>query len=554
MIGINQSLGLFLAVALLVCGLILPQPAAAAPPAPNWLPGQPLLAGTQVIAMWLPVPGAVKYIVYLDGKKIAESPANQYMGIAPTGSGEFSYQVTAVDASGAVSPLSVPGIIKIVILEPPAAPIFRPNPSDKSITLRWDAVNGAAIYNLYRAEKVGGPYNLVTSVTDLAFKDSGLELNKEYFYTLSVKDMAGKESVKGPEALVKLEEVQETAREKRKSFKLAMVSSKKTKEIFDLEDPSTGNLISVAKVTALRKGPEGMLHLVDQSDRVIVLNDDFEIDRIVVPAFETPANRKFWDIAFTNEGDWLITDRDMIYRVDPDSGKVLDTYKPRKPTQKEAPDVYEGLVSYKRTAVPGLGAITVLPDGRIMVMDGEGDIIHILTPDGEPESWMAYFLEGEGEETKSQRISNCKDLLALEDGTVLVSQLLGRSILRLNPDDNWRMIWRAGQFAGKVGNFIGQGGLALTPDNNILAADPTLGTLQVFNFESGDYMYTISGPDPKPFEGDPSRPLVDFTNPNFPAYIKGGTAFVLFPAMERLFQIREITGDPKAPVRTDGGA
>jgi outer membrane protein assembly factor BamB len=506
-----KTFTLFLAVAILAFGAGMSGSVQAAPAAPSWLPGQPLLAGTQVIAMWLPVPGAVKYIVYLNGKQIAESPANQYMGMAPSGGGEYSYQVASVDASGAASPLSAPGIIRIIVVEPPAAPIFRTNPADGSVTLRWDRV-------------------------------------------VSVKDMTGKESAKGSEATVRLEEAVEAATDTRKSFKLAMVSSRKTGEVFDLVDPDTGNFISVGKVTALRRGPEGMLHFVDQGDRIIVLNDSFEIDRIVTPAFETPSRRQFWDIAFTSEGDWLITDRNMIYRVDPDNGRVLDTFRPRKPTQKEAPDVYEALVSYKRESSPGLKAITVLSDDRILVADSEGDILHVLTPDGEPEGWVAFFLEGEGEEVRKTRLSNCKDLMALEDGTVLVTQLLGRSVLRLDPDDDWRLIYRLGQFAGKVGNFIGQGGITMTPEKNILVSDPTLGTLQVFDLETGDYLYTISGPDAKPFAGDPSRPLVDFANPNFPAYIKGNSAIVVFPAMQRIFQIREITGDPKAPIMAGGGA
>jgi outer membrane protein assembly factor BamB len=548
-----KTFTLFLAVAILALGAGMSGSVQAAPAAPSWLPGQPLLAGTQVIAMWLPVPGAVKYIVYLNGKQIAESPANQYMGMAPSGGGEYSYQVASVDASGAASPLSAPGIIRIIVVEPPAAPIFRTNPAEGSVTLRWDRVTGASIYNLYRGEKSGGPYNLVASVTDLVFKDSGLEIGKDYFYAVSVKDMTGKESAKGSEATVRLEEAVEAATDTRKSFKLAMVSSRKTGEVFDLVDPDTGNFISVGKVTALRRGPEGMLHFVDQGDRIIVLNDSFEIDRIVTPAFETPSRRQFWDIAFNSMGDWLITDRNMIYRVDPDNGRVLDTFRPRKPTQKEAPDVYEALVSYKRESSPGLKAITVLSDDRILVADSEGDILHVLTPDGEPEGWVAFFLEGEGEEVRKTRLSNCKDLMALEDGTVLVTQLLGRSVLRLDPDDDWRLIYRLGQFAGKVGNFIGQGGITMTPEKNILVSDPTLGTLQVFDLETGDYLYTISGPDAKPFAGDPSRPLVDFANPNFPAYIKGNSAIVVFPAMQRLFQIRDITGDPKAPIMAGGG-
>ena len=111
-----KTFTVFLAVAILVIGVGMTGSAQAALPAPNWLPGQPLLAGNQVIAMWLPIPGAVKYVVYLDGKQIAESPANQYMGLAPETAGDHIYEVKAVDAAGAESQKSSPGMIKIIKL------------------------------------------------------------------------------------------------------------------------------------------------------------------------------------------------------------------------------------------------------------------------------------------------------------------------------------------------------------------------------------------------------------------------------------------------------
>ena len=38
----------------------------------------------------------------------------------------------------------------------------------------------------------------------------------------------------------------------------------------------------------------------------------------------------------------------------------------------------------------------------------------------------------------------------------------------------------------------------------------------------------------------------------YQALVAGDSAIVVFPAMRRLFQIREITGDPTAPVKTGG--
>jgi len=156
--------GVLLAVALLAAGAAIPQQAAAAPQAPNWLPGQPMLAGNQVIAMWLPVPGAVKYIIYLNGEKLVESAANQYMGLAPEKGGEYKYQVKAVDAAGAESPLSREGLIKIVVITPPTNIMVRPSPAEKRATFRWTSPAGAAFVNVYESESKTGPFNFVESV------------------------------------------------------------------------------------------------------------------------------------------------------------------------------------------------------------------------------------------------------------------------------------------------------------------------------------------------------------------------------------------------------
>jgi len=62
----------------LVLALAMAGAAEAALPAPKFMPGFPMLAGPQVILMWAPVPGATKYNIYLNGKKIAAVTAIQH--------------------------------------------------------------------------------------------------------------------------------------------------------------------------------------------------------------------------------------------------------------------------------------------------------------------------------------------------------------------------------------------------------------------------------------------------------------------------------------------
>ncbi len=189
---IIKTFGVFLAVVILAIGLVLPQPASAALPAPTFMPGFPMLAGPQIIIMWGPVPGAVKYNVYLDGAKIGESPAMQYMGLAPATGGVFKYQVTAVDAAGAESEKSSEKSITIVIVEPPKDLISLPQ--NDRVMIRWTAAPGAVIYDVFRRKKGEQDYVMITSVTSIRFDDTDVEPGVIYQYAVKSKDSAGKVS------------------------------------------------------------------------------------------------------------------------------------------------------------------------------------------------------------------------------------------------------------------------------------------------------------------------------------------------------------------------
>ncbi len=74
-----KTFTVFLAVAALAIGVGMPASAQAALPAPNFMPGFPMLAGPQIIVMWSPVAGAVKYKLFMDGNLVIETPAIQHI-------------------------------------------------------------------------------------------------------------------------------------------------------------------------------------------------------------------------------------------------------------------------------------------------------------------------------------------------------------------------------------------------------------------------------------------------------------------------------------------
>ena len=70
------------------------------------------------------------------------------------------------------------------------------------ISLNWNAVNGAASYNVKRSETSGGPYTTISSVSGSAitYNDSNVEPGKTYYYVVTAVSASGKESPNSNEA------------------------------------------------------------------------------------------------------------------------------------------------------------------------------------------------------------------------------------------------------------------------------------------------------------------------------------------------------------------
>jgi len=528
--------GVLLAVALLAAGAAAPQAALAALPAPNWLPGQPMLAGGQIIAMWLPVPGAVKYIIYLDGNKLTELPANQYMGPAPEKGGEHTYEVVAVDASGAESLRSTPGKILVKLLEPPTTPIFRTNNDEKSVVLRWNRPDGATVFNVYKSESADGPYKMIASVQEETYKDSGLELDRSYFYSVSSKDMLGKESARSQAAVVKLEKVQEA--KVAETFTLTIVPSR-SDEMVDsliLDDIP----IEMPVPTTIKLGLDGRYYVLDRSEKIFVLDKELNLTQLLrVAPPEGIRKLDFYNISLMDEETALITDlnNSAVYIIDLFKGEISRTIKIKKPTKQENQKVYDSMDERMRDRPGQPLSVTLLQDNTLWVADGTGAIVHHVTLDGDTLDWFSFYINSE--DGQEMRLAGLPDMMTLEDGTVLVSTGVARSILRLDPDTK-EMVYKIGEAATMVGKFIGFGGMCLTPDGTrLIVADPTMHTIQGFDLKTGKYIFSIGGPEKKSDPQQETRPLVDFLSPFFP-FITGENSMAIFNKIEGRFDKRTL--------------
>jgi hypothetical protein len=508
---------IILAALVLMTALALtPARVQAATVAPNWLPGQPMLAGTQVVAMWLPVPGAVKYIIYLNDKKVMETPANQYIGVAPTEAGSYNFQVTAVDAGGAESPRSKAGIIKITVILPPEDITARQEPQSKSIYLRWERSQGGQIYNIFRAQSKEGPHDLIASQTETSYKDSGLDPGT-YFYTFSAKDVGGKESKRSEAFQVDLEAFVEQASKKddlpplNLELKIARAKRLRTIRAIDFDYP-------VDRIRSVLRLTDGNIWISSSYGWFLVLDDQLKLVRAIklagAPGVRFVGGAADWrGMALSEDGDMIFaTFADNLVAYDM-TGNVLWTAKGRYPEEADDPDLYARRHSSTKFAEVDYRGAELVGWQEGYVRDGQ-------------------HVNGGGAQMRKAPDGN---FLALEAGL--------KRVVKFDQETNEIDLIIGEVTAGFLGGFLGQGGGTITPGGFLLMADPALGTLQLFDLETGSYLLSLGSPKAEEDPAQPGRPIAEWSMPAFPQIVKGGKNLLLYSGGDEAFVEYELLDD-----------
>jgi fibronectin type 3 domain-containing protein len=519
--------------------------ASAALPAPNWLPGQPLLAGTQVIAMWLPVPGAVKYIVYLDGKKVAESPANQYMGVAPTEGGIHKFEVAAVDAAGAEGPKSAPGQITIIVLEPPQGMMVRPNPGAKAIGVRWVPSKGAVISNVYRADKKDGPYNLLESIqgTD-NYKDTGVEYGKEYWYAVTAKDVTGKESGRSEAVNVTMKEPEERKAAEQVKIDLVVVPSVEADALRFLGS------VPVAEINDIDMDDDtGELWVTNgEKGQVIVLTPDFERRLTInLKSFNADNGLSLKNATYVTVSEEsqmaVVTDNFSSTAVALDlDGKLLWSFKPQKPPE-DRDDIWQFLKEKTKTVRLIPNQVLFLADGRLLISEARAPLVYVVDPDsGEIEDWFSGYTRGE-EKIQSGGIAA---FIQVAPDLVWAGEPLLKRVVAFDPDtyEVKYILGEDGKHDGFIAGFLGVNAFLKNPrDNTVLVADAGIGAVQAFDPATAEYKYHIGGDPPAPdADFDNQRPLLDVGAINEIFFMDDGTMWMKH-GLQKYFSVRNVNWD-----------
>ena len=549
---IIKTFGIFLAVAILALGLVLPQQASAALPAPNWLPGQPMMAGNQVIAMWIPVPGAVKYIIYLNGIKIMESPANQYIGPAPEAAGDYAYEIAPVDAAGVEGPKSAVGMIRITKLEPPGKMSFRLDPVGKSVSLRWSKPAGAKTFNLYRADSKDGPYSMINSGMEDVFKDSNLELGKEYYYKVAARDIMGKESEKSVATMILLKEQKISAADTAKTPSLRIVPTTRV----DVMEYWPGT-----EFRALSSYPflmEDGSYFVVSVGRIVHFNSNVEVINSwpirLTEEMQKEIGRPlgFNALAMFNEDEGILTDTRKSYvyffEIGPASAIITTAYELRQPSEDEKPEVFEKIQANRRGMLPIPVGIAILGDGEtVWVPDNNTGLVVILNQDEGVYDWNIGYTSPN---TKQEVILiTVIQGMTLPDGDVILFSAIDRMVTRLNPDTmEIKYEIGTGNWAGFVGKFIGIGGASLHNGKFLIISDPTMHHVQVFDVDTGTYLYSYGGPEGVVDPGNTNRPKLDYSAPGAPIVSADGKILYVYLPQNKLWLVRQI-GDADGSLR-----
>ena len=147
---------------------------------------------------WNAVTGAAKYEVYrarsMNGDYIKYSTVTgtSYTNISYIEDGNtYYYKVRALDANGTAGAWS--SVVSVTYKQTlPAPSVTGGNDSQGRPTLKWNAVTGAAKYEVYRARSMNGDYIKYSTVTGTSYTNiSYIEDGNTYYYKVRALDASG---------------------------------------------------------------------------------------------------------------------------------------------------------------------------------------------------------------------------------------------------------------------------------------------------------------------------------------------------------------------------
>lgn len=470
----------------------------AIPPATQFMPGFPIVAGENILAMWLPVPGAVKYVLYMNDKKVAEGSTPPIQIRTPAEGGEYRLQIAAVDEKGAEGPKSPPAVVRIVTLNPPED--LEGRYMGEKVALRWKGSAAAVIYNVFRSEEKGKNYDLLTSTQMSQYADSVVKKDKMYYYVVTAKDISGKESGYSKEAMVSTKT--EVADAGKDTNILKMVPTKPEKEYSYFGSQtlrSPVDVVAVGKSLYILNGATGTINEVDKESGNFIRQFGGRLppskDAHVGIGFGIGADRK--GRIFLCAGD-----KAVVFSAEGEVEKVLSFPPPSdRGVAKAAIDGNHG-----RPVPVALYDMAEASDGSILIVENGFARILVLDP-------VTFEVRKEFGKygTETGEFKHPGSIAVGRNGDIWINDSQNRRAQVFKSDYTLKYV--AGEAKNFVGSFLGMGGVTLDGAGNFVVSDPPMATIQVFSAEDGRYLHHYAGEDAKADPGNPQRPYWPIANP-----------------------------------------
>ena len=156
---------------------------------------------------WTAVEGAAKYEIYrateIDGKysRMYTTSGTSYTNTKGVAGVTYFYKVIALDAEGQPVSQYSEVVTRTCTLPQPVVTASNVEKTGK-VTLKWDAIEGAVSYKVYRADAEDGTYKLMKTATNNGYTNTNSVADKTYFYkVVAVAENA--EANSAPSVIVK---------------------------------------------------------------------------------------------------------------------------------------------------------------------------------------------------------------------------------------------------------------------------------------------------------------------------------------------------------------
>jgi len=446
---------------------------------PAWLPSFPLRAGDSILLMWLPVPGAQSYNVYRsedggEAKKQGATTTPTYTDPSTDKTRTVEYTIKAV-VNGQEGEASAKGVIKgAEALKPP---IFTGNRivGGTKMAILWTPVPKAVFYNLYKSEKKGGEFKLITSSQDAQYVDADVKDGQTLYYQVSAVDLSSVESPRSEPLAVQVQLVQAEAK-KKDALPLVV---RKVKKAWRSRGEANFELSSARDVAVTK---EGNLAAVSGREIQVIAPDGKYISRFAAPpskdqevAWGSPIG-----IGVAADGMFVVvfSNPTFIRTFAPDGTLVKEgTLNPVDPKTTTAGYVRAPIASDAEFA----------SDGTIWVVENVNFQLLHLDRDLKEIGRVGKPIGLKTRKNEQELVVPTRIAIDRKSGKMFVTETMAARVTIFDKDG--KRLGAFGQGGDDPGAMNIPTGVAITPAGEVLVGDSNLGRIQAFDQE-GKYLAT----------------------------------------------------------------